>query len=149
VKISKLHILLIIMVGVTVSSAAAVEFHNNPPVIVNGGNLNILDGGMIFTRSDGIQTSLSVRNSDAQTAIIFEDVDSGSQYILRHTPDSSRFDFLDFNGTSARVDLAIERSSGNVGIGTITPMEELDVDGDIRLTGNLVSPNDICIGTCP
>ena len=38
--------------------------------------------------------------------------------------------------------------NGNVGIGT-TPNEKLDVNGNIRLTGNIVSPNDICIGNCP
>jgi len=38
--------------------------------------------------------------------------------------------------------------NGNVGIGT-SPSEKLDVDGNIRLTGNIVSPNDICIGNCP
>lgn len=39
--------------------------------------------------------------------------------------------------------------SGRVGIGTTTPLQKLDVAGNIRLTGNIVSPNDICIGTCP
>lgn len=38
-------------------------------------------------------------------------------------------------------------SIGNVGIGTI-PSQKLDVNGTIRVTGNIVSPNDICIGTC-
>jgi hypothetical protein len=38
--------------------------------------------------------------------------------------------------------------SGNVGIGTPSPAEKLDVAGNIRLTGNIVSPNDICIGSC-
>jgi len=39
-------------------------------------------------------------------------------------------------------------AGGNVGIGTESPVETLDVRGNIRLTGNIVSPNDICIGTC-
>jgi len=40
-------------------------------------------------------------------------------------------------------------NTGNLGIGDSTPTEKLDVAGNIRLTGNIVSPNDICIGTCP
>ena len=39
--------------------------------------------------------------------------------------------------------------SGNVGIGVGNPIQKLDVNGNIRLTGNIVSPNDICIGNCP
>lgn len=38
--------------------------------------------------------------------------------------------------------------NGNVGIGTVSPAQKLEVDGNIRLTGNLTSQNDICIGTC-
>jgi len=45
--------------------------------------------------------------------------------------------------------LTVVDSTGKVGIGTSTPAEKLDVIGNIRLTGNIVSPNDICIGTCP
>ena len=39
--------------------------------------------------------------------------------------------------------------SGKVGFGTTSPVEKIDIAGNIRLTGNIVSPNDICIGTCP
>jgi len=39
-------------------------------------------------------------------------------------------------------------NSGNVGINTSVPTQKLDVNGNIRLTGNIISPNDICIGTC-
>jgi len=39
--------------------------------------------------------------------------------------------------------------NGKVGIGTSSPLEKLQVNGNIRLTGNIVSLNDICIGTCP
>lgn len=49
----------------------------------------------------------------------------------------------------AQVDIMYLDDSGNVGFGTSTPSSKLDVAGDIRLTGNIVSPNDICIGNCP
>ena len=39
-------------------------------------------------------------------------------------------------------------NSGNVGIGTTTPTQALDVKGNIKMTGSLVSDGDICIGTC-
>jgi len=53
----------------------------------------------------------------------------------------------------------ISFDGGNVGLGTATPAERLDVNGNIRLTGNIVSPGainiipgstfDVCIGLCP
>ncbi|MDE1867954.1 MAG: hypothetical protein KGI08_09635 [Thaumarchaeota archaeon] len=56
----------------------------------------------------------------------------------------------------SRVDAPLEISDitgnaifgGSVGIGTTSPQQTLDVTGNIRLTGNIVSPNDICIGSC-
>jgi hypothetical protein len=37
---------------------------------------------------------------------------------------------------------------GNVGIGTTSPKAKLDVSGDIKLSGSLISDGDICIGKC-
>jgi len=53
----------------------------------------------------------------------------------------------DMSSFTVRADL-IALSGGNVGIGTENPIAPLDVVGDIRLTGNIISPNDICIGNC-
>lgn len=39
-------------------------------------------------------------------------------------------------------------SSGRMGIGSSTPSEALVVTGNIKLTGNLLSDGDICIGKC-
>ena len=39
-------------------------------------------------------------------------------------------------------------SQGNVGIGTTKPQEALDVKGNFKLTGNILSDGEICIGKC-
>ena len=38
--------------------------------------------------------------------------------------------------------------AGNVGINTAGPTEKLQVEGNIKLNGNITSDGDICIGTC-
>lgn len=35
-----------------------------------------------------------------------------------------------------------------VGVGTSSPSEALEVVGNVKLSGNLVSDGDICIGNC-
>ena len=51
-----------------------------------------------------------------------------------------------------RIDFTIDDNTGNVGIGWdgtgIAADELLEVHGNIKLSGDLVSDGDICIGTC-
>jgi len=67
--------------------------------------------------------------------------------------DGGTNDFITSTGDKVRIfaggTLTLSVTGGNVGIGTDIPTQKLDVGGNIRLTGNIVSPNDICIGTCP
>ncbi|MDO8620284.1 MAG: hypothetical protein Q7R64_02970 [bacterium] len=52
---------------------------------------------------------------------------------------------LGYNATGFTLNIT---NDGKVGIGTTTPTEALDVAGNIKLTGSLVSDGDICIGVC-
>lgn len=44
--------------------------------------------------------------------------------------------------------LYIQQGTGNVGIGTTSPTEKLQVNGNIKLSGSILSDGDICIGNC-
>lgn len=52
------------------------------------------------------------------------------------TDASSQFNFYYFNGTSGQ-DIVSVNGNGNVGIGTTAPAQKLDVNGNIRTTGEI------------
>ena len=144
-----LYLAIIVAVGgITFGTAMAATF--NEPLFVNG-KLQVTNGGFIFERTDNVQTAMQLKNSDKQVTFQFSDPDDLQIYIIRNTPGpNGNFEFLDFSGAEpvGRVDLAIQRSTGNVGIGLQNPSEQLDVNGNIKLSGNILSNGDICIGTC-
>ena len=147
----KLLLLAIFLIAsaATVGTAAAAVFNENVDIT---GRLQVVDGGFIFERTDNVQTAMQLKNSDKQVTFSFIDTDDLQNYILRSTPGvSGTFDFLDFSGAVpvSRIDIQIDRQTGNVGIGTTGPTEQLDVGGNIKLSGNILSDGDICIGTCP
>jgi len=116
------------------------------------GNIDVLSGRMFMSNAGtGKQSMLVLDNDLRQSAIYFDDSDSDRTYILSHRPDGLRFDLVNWNAatSAARIDMSIQTATGNIGMGTTNPQEKLDVDGNIRLTGNIVSPTDICIGNCP
>jgi hypothetical protein len=53
-----------------------------------------------------------------------------------------------FNISKPKVIGIYEDADKNVGIGTTTPSEKLQLEGDFKLNGNIVSDGDICIGEC-
>lgn len=92
-------------------------------------------------------SSITVQNSGAFNSIKLRDIDDNQIYQIRLIATGARMDIVDI--TNSRVNISILSSNGNVGIGTTTPAEALDINGNIRLNGNIVSNSDICIGTCP
>ena len=102
---------------------------------------------VVVQRTGATPAAIEVRSSGASSAFKLQDIDNPQIYQFRLVGDGSRFDITDI--THNRVNMAVLSSNGNVGIGTAAPVQKLDVAGNIRLTGNIVSPNDICIGTCP
>ena len=61
----------------------------------------------------------------------------------------SKSDFFKYNKSNARTNLAITEDTGFVGINTITPTQQLDVNGNLHVSGDITTTGDICIGTCP
>lgn len=125
-------IVLIVIGGVSIGNVLAITYTTE--------NVSV-------SRTGATPAAIEVKSSGASSAFKLQDVDNPQIYQFRLVGDGSRFDITDI--THNRVNIAVSSSSGNVGIGTATPLQKLDVAGNIRLTGNIVSPNDICIGTCP
>ncbi len=95
-----------------------------------------------FKRTSG--SGGSIGNSSMTTAEIRLETATN-----RGDPQLSRVVFAtshDIN--TAPIDRMLIDSYGYVGIGTTSPTQALDVKGNIKLTGSVVSDGDICIGTC-
>ena len=149
---------IIMAIGATIGTAfAATDFNlsdGNIPVNVNddgdlnvnGGRLQILEGAFVYERTDGAQSALQIRNSGGQSSFLFNDLDDSKIYQIIYTSDGNFFVLFDVNRSES--DLSITTATGNVGIGKIGAAEKLDVNGNIKLNGNIVSDGDICIGAC-
>jgi len=107
---------------------------------------------------NGVSTDSAVFrivHDDAPGQLRFED-DGGNIYTIRHPPSGGRIEWVDLSGTP-RVDFSIQTSTGNVAINKINGDEKLDVNGNIKLSGDIISDvplnirslGDICIGACP
>ena len=123
-------------------------------MIVHNENVRVngqfkVDGGSVTVQRTGATSALVVQNDGSANIVKFSDLTTGQEQIfhLRQIAAGDRLDIFDSTNNGVRI--AILAPSGNVGVGTTTPAEQLDVNGNIRLTGNIVSPNDICIGNCP
>jgi len=102
---------------------------------------------IIRLQNSGLSSSSSrlsiIAGNAGESSIRFGDTDSRAVGAITyfHSTDSLRI-------TTTGGEQMVVDSSGRVGIGTLSPLQKLDVSGNIRLTGNIVSPNDICIGSC-
>lgn len=129
----------------------------NSDILVSGGRVAIGSAATAKSlsvdlgNSNNASNELQVKGSGSEATIGFQNTGSGGRYYQFFSTSSAsgigggKFAIYDLTANGARV---VVDSSGNVGIGTADPSARLDVSGNIRLTGNIVSPNDICIGTC-
>ena len=93
--------------------------------------------------SAGTESQISIVSGNAAQALIyFGDTDNERTASIRydHSDNTMRFNIR----TVERLRIL---DSGNVGIGTASPSERLHVQGNIKLSGNITSDGDICIGS--
>jgi len=141
-----LGIVIISLVAIgAIGTSYAVISHNDAVNIF--GTLQIVEGNLVVSRTGGADSGLNVKNDGGNAVFQFFDVDDGQVYKFILQKDGTLFKFTD--ATHARTDLAIKTSNGNIGIGTTNPQSKLDVNGDLKVQGNILSNGDICIGSCP
>ena len=107
----------------------------------------IFTGEDVFVIQPSGSATITVNSAAGTPNIKLVDSDDGQKWQFRIVSDGSRMDIKHM--TTQTTNISILSSNDNVGIRNTNPQESLDVNGNIRLTGNIVSPNDICIGNCP
>jgi len=163
-KLSLSYLILIVVLGsVTITTVLAdtVTISTYPYTIQDGSSnqrLVITSSGNVGIGTSSPSSTLDVAQTSANSMIRLETTTSGSsmldflnngnqEYQLVANRTSNHLEFWR-PGVSTSPMISMDPGSGNVGIGTSTPAQKLDITGNIRLTGNIVSPNDICIGSC-
>jgi len=114
-----------------------------------------LNENVIVDRTlDLTSSAITVKNAGFENSIKLWDVDNNQIFQFRVVPLGDRLEIVDITHNVAA--LTVRSSTGNVGIGGLPiPTEQLDVNGNTRVRGNLIvdgditSATDICIGSCP
>jgi hypothetical protein len=70
-------------------------------------------------------------------------IDSGLNTAYINQVNNSSLTFKTNNASAMTI-----LNSGNVGVGTTTPTEKLEVNGKLKIKDAIVSDGDICIGVC-
>ncbi len=114
---------------------------------------------ILRVENDAGSSSLQIHSAGGSKQMQFRDgdvADGEKVYSIRSTPNAKRIEWIS-NSDSNRIDFSISTVTGNIGIGKIQAEEKLDVNGNIKLSGDIVSdsainirPNgDLCLGDCP
>jgi len=145
---------LIASIAVAATIGTVYAFDCGPPCNVTNGNIRVDNGDVMIVRNDALTSKIFLKNDNSRaTLLTMRNTVADQSYHIRLSADGSQFDW--FDQTNSRVDLVIKTADGKIGIGTQNPAEQLDVKGNIKLSGppgverTITADGDICIGNCP
>lgn len=124
-----------------------------------GVSASFVTEGLLRVENVGGNAILHIESAGGSKQMQFRDgdvADGEKVYSIRNTPNGKRIEWIS-NTDGNRIDFSISTVTGNTGIGKIQAEEKLDVNGNIKLSGdilsdsaiNIKSSGDICIGSCP
>ena len=126
-------------VGSSTGGTNRIVFPHGTNAYFEGGNFGIGNAGT-FDNPNSASKVLEIANNQP-TALILNDTRDANPICLENR--GAVFHIT--HGTTSR--FVISDSTGNIGIGTITPDEKLHVVGNIKATGNVIAENFIVKST--
>jgi hypothetical protein len=139
-------------------NAQAINLNGSPLVMTTAGGFNATSNNITYTNCNvGVNTSSPAYNIDvngtgrigqlltntnriiaaSNMSLVYG---SNSDFAIKYSPSNNWDD-------SSATTVLHATSAGNVGIGTTTPSQKLDVTGSINASDKIFATNNICIGT--
>lgn len=132
-------VILVIVVGGLAGTVYAV-----PTIFTDNTKVN---EGTFTVQRDLNWAAITVQTNTQHAVMQFVDIDDNQIWQVLMRPGGDRLEIRD--QTNGRTSIAITEDTGFVGINTIAPSEQLDVNGNLHVSGDITTTGDICIGTCP
>lgn len=164
-KISQYSIFLIVLFGFTIGTVWAsqtFEFDEDPingtsPVTVKDGNLKVINANLLVEKlNSSTSPTIMIKGDNKYKLLRFWDTSgTDTKYDIYMNEFETRMYFKKTEPPPGRVDMTINIDNGNIGFGTLSPSQKMDLVGNFQLSGDIIGvsgmtidPNgDLCLGS--
>ena len=138
---------LILIAIIAVAGVSTTAFSTHVPTLFHNADVKVTDHNFVVQDDLG-WAAITVQSNGFPSVIKLFDIDNNQNYFLKLEADGRALSIRD--QTNGRDNLYIKTSNGFIGINNNSPVEQLDVNGDLHLSdgsAKITANGDICIGS--